>query len=118
LKRSRALEAVTAVEQRMKAAVAAAAGIANVVAGHRRRNRSAAGHALKAFNACGSRSAFACATAGSHRAMLSMIDVALAGDEREADERVKAARDAMMPWSQIRCGLERRRSRFAAKSSL
>jgi hypothetical protein len=118
LKRSRALEAVAAVEQRMKAAVAAAAGIANVIAGHRRRNRTAAGQALNAFNACGSRSAFACATAGSHRAMLSVIAVALAGDEREADERVEAARDAMMPWSRIRCGLERRRSRFAAKSSL
>jgi hypothetical protein len=116
LKRSRALEAVGAVERRCKAEVAAAAGIAQDIAGRRRLNHTAIGRALQNFNTGGLRSAFACAAAGSHQAKLATLDIALAIRQREADERVNAARDAMLPWAQIRCGLERRRIRSAAKS--
>jgi hypothetical protein len=117
LKRSRALEAVAAIERRLKAEVAAAAGIARDVAGHRHRNHRLLGRALRAFNISGLRSAFACAAVESHRAMLTTRDRALADRQREADERVRAAREAMMPWAQMRCGLERRRARLAANLS-
>jgi hypothetical protein len=116
LKRSRALEAIGAVERRCKAEVAAAAGVAHVIAGHRRRNHTAIGWALQSFNTRGPRSAFACAAAGSHQARLAALDIALAHRQREADERVNAARDAVLAWAHIRCGLERRRIRSAAKS--
>lgn len=43
--------------------------------------------------------------------MLIARDSALADRLREADERVEAARDRMLPWAQIRCGLERRLNR-------
>ena len=115
--RSRTLEAVAAVERRMKAALVAATGIARDVGGHRIRNRTAIGRALQSFSACGLRSAFACAMAESHRAKLSTLDAALADRQQAADERVQAARDAVLPWAQIRCGLERRRARLAAKTS-
>jgi hypothetical protein len=72
---------------------------------------------LQAFNTSGVRSAFACAAAESHRAALTGRDVALADRQREADSRLQSARDALLPWAQIRCGLERRRTRCAAKSS-
>jgi hypothetical protein len=111
LRRSRALEAVTAVERRFKAEVEAAAGIAREIGSHRRSNHAALGRALQTFNDCGRHSAFACAAAGSHRAMLIARDSALADRLRGADERVEAARDRMLPWAQIRCGLERRLNR-------
>jgi hypothetical protein len=47
---------------------------------------------------------------------LAALDIALAHRQREADERVNAARDAVLAWAHIRCGLERRRIRSAAKS--
>ncbi|HEY7982354.1 MAG TPA: hypothetical protein VID19_12800 [Candidatus Eremiobacteraceae bacterium] len=115
MKRSHALDAVTAVERRMKAAVAAATGFAREVTGLRRRNRTAIGRAIQAFNSRGLRSAFACAAAQSHRTLLSNLDFVLADRMREADCRVQTARDAAIPWSQLRCGLERRRLRLAAK---
>ena len=117
MKRSRALEAVAAVERRLKAAVAVATGIARDIAGRRHRNHRSIGRVLRAFNISGLRSAFACAVVESHRAMLTTRDRALADRQREADERVQAARDAMLPWAQMRFGLERRRARLAAKSS-
>lgn len=114
--RSRALEAVAAVERRLKAAVIVATGIAREVAGHRRRNHAAFARSLQAFNTCGPRSAFACAAAESHRAMMTRRDLDLADQQRVTEENVQAARDAVMPWAQIRCGLERRRVRLASKS--
>jgi hypothetical protein len=48
--------------------------------------------------------------------MLIASDGALADRLREADERVEAARDRMLPWAQIRCGLERRLNRRIANA--
>jgi rRNA-processing protein FCF1 len=114
LRRSHALEAIAAVERRMKADVAAAAAIARQIASRRQHNHHMIGHALGTFNIAGLRSAFACAVVESHRAMLTTRDRALADGQCEADARVRAARDAMLPWAQMRCGLERRRARLAA----
>jgi hypothetical protein len=116
LTRSRALEAVSAIERRCKAEVEAAARIARDIVGDRRSNHAAIGRALQTFHSRGLHSAFACAAAGSHRAMLTALEIALARRQREADDRVEAARDLMLPWAQIRCGLERRRNRCAANS--
>ena len=115
MKRSHTLDAVAAVERRLKAAVAAAAGLAREIDGQRRHNHAAIGSALHGFNACGLRSAFACAAAQSHRTLLTNRDFVLADQILEAERRVQTARDAAMPWSQLRCGLERRRRRLAAK---
>jgi hypothetical protein len=92
-------------------------GIARDFAGRRHRNHRSIGRALQAFNVSGLHNAFACAVVESHRSMLTMRDRALADRQRDADERVWAAREAMMPWAQMRCGLERRRARLAANLS-
>jgi hypothetical protein len=48
--------------------------------------------------------------------MLAIAEEVLAARQQAADDAARAARAAVLPWAQIRCGLERRCVRQAAKS--
>lgn len=114
--RSRTLEAVSGVERRLRAEASVAAALSTATACRRRHIRAAFARDIDRFNAPASRSAFACAVTAAHRTTLSRAEALLALRQQAADEALRAACEAVLPWAQIRCGLERRRARLAAKS--
>ena len=114
--RVRTLEAISNIERRLRAASLAAAALALDVADERRQNRHAFAGEIQLFNASATRNSFTCVVAAARRAMLTRACVRLAAHQRAADETARLAREAVIPWAQIRAGLERRRARQAAKS--
>ncbi|HEY5094894.1 MAG TPA: hypothetical protein VII69_07270 [Candidatus Eremiobacteraceae bacterium] len=114
--RTRTLEAVSGIERRLRAASSAAAALAREAAHHRRHNSLAFAGDIHHFNASASRSSFACAVAAARRTMLTLAGAHLAARQLAADETARLAFEAVIPWSQMRAGLERRRARRAAKS--
>lgn len=117
MRRSRALEAVGAVERRLRAEASAARCIALEAAAFLQCNRAAFARNLQFFSADTTRTAFACAAAESHRSVLSALAASLAARQRTVDDAAQAAVDAVVPWAQIRCGLERRIARRAADNA-
>jgi hypothetical protein len=114
--RSRTLEAVSGVERRLRAEASVAAALSTATARQRGHNRAEFARDITRFNVPATRSAFACAVTAAHRATLSLAEAMLALRQQAADEALRAACEAVLPWAQIRCGLERRRARLAAKS--
>jgi hypothetical protein len=114
VRRSRALAAVSAVERRLKAQASAAQALALEAAGLRHRNRADYSRNLCLFGEGAARSAFVCAASASHRTGLAIEAARLAVHQRTVDDAAHAAADAVIPWAQIRCGLERRIARRAA----
>ena len=114
MRRTQALAAVTSVERRLKAQAAAAQAVALEVAALRHRNRAARARNLYLFNAGAPLSAFVCAVGESHRSGLESEAVLLAARQRIVDDAARAAVAAVVPWAQIRCGLERRVARRTA----
>lgn len=114
--RSRTLEAVSGIERRLRAAAQAAGAFASEIERQRRQNHSASARDIQEFNAVTAQSSFACAVAAARRTMLTLGGLNLAASQRAADETARLAREAAIPWAQIRAGLERRRARQVAKS--
>jgi hypothetical protein len=98
----------------MKAQALAAQALAVEAAALRHCNRAAYTRNLHFFNAGAARSAFVCTVSESHRSVLTLESARLAFRQRTADDAACAAVDAVLPWAQIRCGLERRVARRAA----
>jgi hypothetical protein len=113
--RSRALEAVAEVERRLRAQARAAAALASDVAVMRRRNGIARRRDLEQFNLLMTRSAFACAASAARRTLLFVVDAALGHQQSAADESARLAQAAIVPWAQMRRGLERRAARRVTK---
>jgi len=118
VRRSRALAAVSAVERRLKAHAAAARALALEAVALRQRNRAAHARNLFFFIAGAERSAFTCAAGATHRYALVVESARLAVRQQTVDDAARDASDAVLPWAQIRCGLERRIARCAAGAAL
>lgn len=114
--RARTLDAVIGIERRLRAAAVAAAALAAEAADRRRQNRQARAGDMQRFNTSPSQNSFACAVATARGSMLTLACIALGARQRAAEESARTAREAVIPWAQIRAGLERRRARLASKS--
>ena len=117
MRRSRTLEAVREIERRLGAHASIAAALAVEAAVRRGVNRAALASDLLTFNARASQSSFACAATAMYRTALTIAHMDLAAREHIAVEAARTAQEAVLPWAQLRCGLERRRERLAARSS-
>jgi hypothetical protein len=117
MRRSRTLETIGEIERRLRAHASITAGLAVEAAGRRGVNRTAIESDLQSFNARASRSSFACAATAMYRTSLTIAGIELAAREHIAVEAARTAQEAVLPWAQLRCGLERRRERLAAKTS-
>jgi len=109
--RARTIETVSGIERRLRAASVAAAALAVEAADQQLRNRQARAVDLQRFNTSASQNSFACAVAAARRRLLTLACIKLGARQQAADESARIACEAVVPWSQLRAGLERRRAR-------